>query len=213
MPAAPTRLVFVRHGESMATVRQVIGGHAGCTGLSDHGRHQAEALRERLHRTGELSDASVILTSVLPRAVETAEIIAPAIGGGTLPIARDCDLCELHPGESDGLDWVEFESRYGAPDWRTDPHRPLSPGGESWAGFMGRVGATLDRLATVHAGQTVVIVSHGGIVQGSLVSFLRLPDYGQGVELWVENTSITEWRRSRSDTPWQLIRFSDSAHI
>jgi probable phosphoglycerate mutase len=213
MPAARTRLVIIRHGESLATVNQVIGGHAGCTGLSGHGREQAEVLRDRLLRTGELNDASVMLTSVLPRAVETAEIIAPAIGGGALRIDHNCDLCELHPGESDGLDWVEFESRYGPPDWRADPHRPLSPGGESWASFMGRVGATLDRLATVHAGRTVVIVSHGGIVQGSMVSFLRLPDYGLTVELWVENTSLTEWRRNRPDTPWQLVRFADSAHI
>jgi probable phosphoglycerate mutase len=213
MLAERTRLVLVRHGESLATVNHVIGGHAGCTGLSEHGRQQAEALRDRLLCTAELRDASVILTSVLPRAVETAEIIAPAIGAGALPIQRDCDLCELHPGESDGLDWVEFESRYGAPDWGADPHRPLSPGGESWATFMGRVGATLGRLATVHAGQTVVIVSHGGIVQGSMVSFLRLPDFGLTVELWVENTSLTEWTRRRPDSPWQLIRFADAAHI
>src|SRR3979490_513751 len=127
MLAERTRLLLARHGESLATVNHVIGGHAGCTGLSEHGRQQAEALRDRLLRTAELRDASVILTSVLPRAVETAEIIAPAIGAGALPIQRDCDLCELHPGESDGLDWVEFESRSEAPDWGADPHRPLSP--------------------------------------------------------------------------------------
>ena len=213
MPAAVTRLVLIRHGESLASVNQVIGGHAGCTGLSSRGRVQAEALRERLHRTGELRRTSVLLASVLPRAIETAEIIASAVGDGTLPVQRDCDVCELHPGESDGLDWVEFGSRYGSPDWKTDPHRPLSPGGESWAGFMGRVGSTLERLATAHEGATIVIVCHGGIVQGSVVAFLQLPNFGLGAELSVENTSLTEWSRREPDGPWRLHRFADAAHV
>ena len=49
-----TRLVLVRHAESMATVRRIVGGPRSCTGLSELGRRQAEALRDRLARTGEV---------------------------------------------------------------------------------------------------------------------------------------------------------------
>src|SRR5215218_610345 len=101
-----TRLVLVRHGESMATVDGVVGGHQGCRGLSDRGRRQAEALRDRLVATGEIR-ADVLMASVLPRAVETAEIMAPALGG--LAVEQECDLCEIHPGEGDGLAWSEFQ--------------------------------------------------------------------------------------------------------
>ena len=44
---AETRIVLVRHGESLAQERRVVGGH-GCTGLSDLGVRQVEALRDRL---------------------------------------------------------------------------------------------------------------------------------------------------------------------
>ena len=44
----PTRLILVRHGESVATVNRVIGGPRTCAGLSELGRQQAERLRERL---------------------------------------------------------------------------------------------------------------------------------------------------------------------
>ena len=39
----PTRLVLVRHGESVATVDRFIGGVRTCTGLSDLGRQQTGA--------------------------------------------------------------------------------------------------------------------------------------------------------------------------
>ena len=59
---ARTRLVLIRHGESQVTVDRVVGGSKTCSGLSDRGRRQAEALRDRLARTGELQ-ADVLLAS------------------------------------------------------------------------------------------------------------------------------------------------------
>ncbi|HZI36988.1 MAG TPA: phosphoglycerate mutase family protein, partial [Acidimicrobiia bacterium] len=80
-PPEPTRLVLIRHGESRSTVDRVVGGHRGCSGLTDRGVRQAKALRDRLTETGELAAATAVLTSVLPRAIETADIIAPAFSG------------------------------------------------------------------------------------------------------------------------------------
>ena len=73
-----TRLVLIRHGESVATVERRIGGVRTCAGLSPLGRKQAEALAARLARTGELK-ADAVVASTMRRAVETAEIIAPAL--------------------------------------------------------------------------------------------------------------------------------------
>ena len=57
-----------------ATSKGVVGGHEGCTGLSEHrSGHRPESLRERLGTTGELSEADALYSSVLPRAVETAQ--------------------------------------------------------------------------------------------------------------------------------------------
>ncbi len=202
-----TRLVLIRHGEARAVHQRVVAGQRGCSGLSELGRHQAQLLRDRLWRTGEMT-ADVLLASTLPRAVETAEIIAPALGDPE--IVRDCDLCELHPGEADTLGWDEYRERYGV-DMSTHPFEPMSPGGESLAEFNLRVGRALTRLAGEHEGRSVVVACHGGVVIASLISFLGMPaQRPPSAELVVTNTSITEWER---DGRWRLVRYNDAAHL
>src|SRR5437763_12698127 len=73
------RLVLIRHGDAHAGFHGVIGGPRGCTGLTDRGREQANALRDFLAVSGRVR-ADVLLSSVIPRAIETAEIIAPGLG-------------------------------------------------------------------------------------------------------------------------------------
>ena len=207
-----TRLVLVRHGESRAIIDEIVGGHEGCTGLTDTGRRQAEALRDRLARTHELDDAAAVYTSLLPRAIETAEIIAPAIGDGHR-VERDCDLCEIHPGEGDGLTWTEFGEKYGN-DFGIEPWQPLAPGGESLADFNHRIGTTLFRLARDHRGETIVLVCHGGIVIGSMIEFLQLSRRGlDRANVHPTYTSLTEWVRDDDTGRWALDRFNDHAHL
>mgnify|MGYP003334228632 FL=1 len=91
-----TRLILVRHGESNVTVQRIIGGPRTCTGLSDLGRQQAERLRDRWASTGEV-EADVLIASQYPRAYETAQIVAPALGD--LPIVRDDGWGEHEPGQ------------------------------------------------------------------------------------------------------------------
>ena len=79
VPEPSTHVVLVRHGEADCNVRSLIGGHLGCTGLSPLGVAQAEALRARWEATGEMRGASAFYASVLPRAIQTAESVAPAI--------------------------------------------------------------------------------------------------------------------------------------
>ena len=126
---AMTRIVLIRHGEAQSHVDGIVGGATGCTGLSDLGRRQVGALRDRLARTGELGPVAALYASTLPRAIETAEIIAPAVGDR--PIALEQDLREFDPGEADGMTWQEYQDRYPPPAVR-DPYRPRTPGSESW---------------------------------------------------------------------------------
>ena len=121
--------MLIRHGESMAMVDSVVAGHEGCRGLSDRGRRQVEALRDRLAATGEVR-ADALVASVLPRAIETAEILAPALGG--LPVEQDCDVCEQHPGEGDGLRWEEFEAKYRPEAGASTRTSPSLPAARAW---------------------------------------------------------------------------------
>jgi len=210
------RVVLVRHGQSRATVDRVAGGERGCRGLSELGRRQARALGDRLSGSGELAATTALLASTLPRAVETAELIAPALGG--LPVERERELCELEPGEGDGLTWDVWGKRYEGFDMAAEPFRPLSPGGESWAEFGLRAGRALSRVAGRFVGTTVVVACHGGIIEQSMLNGLHLPAQrppGRRLET-APNTSLTEWLvdlvPGRAQH-WRLVRFADAAHL
>lgn len=221
--ARTTRLTLVRHGESVATVTGVVGGEKGCKGLSELGRRQVEALRDRLAASGELAGTDHLYASVLPRAIETAEILAPAVGAH-LEMVQDRDLCEVHPGEADGLSWDEVQSRYPRSKGPRDPYRAMAPGAESWAEFAVRAGRRLRRLADDHPGEHMVVACHGGVVEASLVALGELP-ITRAFRTEVANTSLTEWElraaptweRSPDDDvgarQWTLVRFNDAAHL
>jgi probable phosphoglycerate mutase len=207
--APVTRIVLVRHGESQAHLDGIVSGHDTCKGLSPWGRRQAEALRDRLAAAGELR-ADVLLSSVLPRAVETAEILAPALGDDLKPEQR-CDLCELHMGESEGLAWEEYRARYLV-EPPLDPHAPVAPGGESLASFQERVSGALHGLVEEFPGRTVVVACHGGVIIGSLIAFfgLSVAQVAQS-QIVIENTGITEWTHKAGR--WRLVRHNDVAHL
>lgn len=208
--AAGTRLVIIRHGEAVSNVEDLIGGHEGCRGLTARGVAQCEALAERLATTGELAGAAAVWTSVLPRAIESAAIVAPAIGFDV--VEQSCSLCEQHPGEADGISWAEFERRYERVSLPgSDPEVPLSPGGESWIEFLDRASAGLLEVASHAPRQLVVVIAHGGVIAASMIRFLGIPEHGAGAQLHAENTSITEW--ARTGQRWRLVRFNDVAHL
>jgi broad specificity phosphatase PhoE len=217
-PATATRMVLVRHGEAVCNVAGVCGGVLGCQGLTARGRGQVEGLRERLAASGELAGADALYASVLPRAVETAELLAPALrrveSGSEEPpldVVTECGLCELHPGDADGLSWSEFTDRFGALDWDDDPGQPIAPGGESWTGFVNRVSASLDKLAVDHPGQLVVVACHAGVIEASLLSKLPVAGGLEGarLQLRTDHASMTTWEVD--DGRWRLLGYNDGA--
>jgi broad specificity phosphatase PhoE len=204
------RLLLVRHGDAHAGFHGVIGGPTGCTGLTPYGRAQAAALRDHLATSGR-ARADVLLASALPRAIETASIIAPGLG---LEIAgHDCDLCEVHTGEADGLTWTEYATRYGPLDMEAEPDRVFAPGGESWNSFHERVARTLARVAREHEDQTVVAVCHAGVIMASLRVLFGIPHPGTGAHLRPSNTGLTEWEHDPAHDRWTLHSFNETHHL
>jgi len=208
-----THIYLIRHGEAYSNVEPIIGGMNGDKGLTPLGIAQAESLRDRLAASGEIR-ADVLIASPLPRARQTAEIIAPALNQ---PIVFEQDVEELRVGEADGMHVGEFREKYGLPDYRVEPFRPIAPGGEYWGEFMLRVATTLDRITREYVDRNIVIVCHGGVVDGSMVNAFQLNSlYIPPVEFHTINTSITEWERRSSGESlglWRLIRYNDAAHI
>lgn len=211
-----TRIVLVRHGQAACNVNGTVGGRKGCTGLTPAGVRQVEALRDRLARTGELADVGAFYASVLPRAVATAEILAPALArwraGGAPRLVADCRLCELHPGEADGLRWSEFAERFGVPDWDRDPDRPIAPGGESWSGFVDRAADAVACLAAAHQDELVVVACHAGVIEATMLAFMPVDQSRRHRNLLrTTHASLTEWEHC--DGQWLLRRYNDATPV
>lgn len=208
-PVPPTRVFVIRHGESNTTVARVVGGPRTCSGLSDLGRRQCERLAARLTEWGDLTGAH-LYASHYPRAIETAELIAPALGDA--PVVIDDGFGEHDPGpDCDGLTFEEFLGRHGMPDWDSEPFAVTFPGGETIAELHHRVGEALHRVTSRHPGETVVICCHGGVINAILRWVLHAAPSGD-FELMTSNTSLTEMQLVAPGR-WRLLRYNDAAHL
>jgi 2,3-bisphosphoglycerate-dependent phosphoglycerate mutase len=207
--ASATTIILIRHGESNVTVNRIIGGHRTCSGLSELGRRQVVRLSDRLAASGGLG-ATALIASNFQRAIETAEAIAPALGG--LPVVVDEGFGEHDPGpDIDGMTFPAYVEKYGTPDWSGDPHVDVFPCGETLARFHLRVGEAIARTTREHEGGTVVVSCHGGVIDAAFRHLLRTAPTG-AFELQTLNTSLTEFRRTPAGV-WRLVRYNDAAHL
>lgn len=203
------RLILIRHGQSYHSPDGTIAELSGCRGLTDYGLAQVHSLADRFRTTCEVRDSHVLMSSPVLRAWQTAAVLAEMLALG--PVVQERDLCEVHPGLADGLTWDAYRTTYGVFDLLASPLRPFAPEGESWVQFLDRVRATLERLATQFAAQTVVAVTHAGFIVASILVLFDVPRPGTGARLDPEYTSITEW--GNADGTWRLIRFNDVGHV
>lgn len=209
----PTNLYLVRHGESFPNVTLIMGGMKGDKGLTERGVAQARALARRLRERPIPVD--VFYASTLPRARQTAEIIADSVGK---PIVWDDEIQELRVGEADGMGFEEARAQYrGMQVFLKELYTPIAPGGESWGSFQMRVSAALERLVTQHAGQNIMAVCHGGVIEVSFLHFMMAgPQLRGSVSFYAENTAITHWRHHVTHSgraEWHIVAHNDCWHL
>ena len=155
---APAELLLIRHGETEWNSAARIQGYRDI-GLSERGRRQAQVLARFL--AGHRLDA--VYASDLSRAIQTAEPLAQQ---RALALRIDARLKERSFGLFEGSTYAEAEARWPHEYaiWsRRDPGHAL-PGGESFLDARRRVLAGLGDIAREHAGQTVAVVTHGGVL-------------------------------------------------
>lgn len=158
------RVLFVRHGETVWNQENRWQGQADVP-LSEVGREQAWRLARRLRAEGR--SVRVIYASDLQRALQTAEILRDALG---VPLVPEVGWREMDIGAWSGLTTAEVIARYAA-EWerlRAGEDLPRG-GGETFAQFQGRLLRCVERLIERHAGEQVVVVTHGGAVRALLL--------------------------------------------
>jgi 2,3-bisphosphoglycerate-dependent phosphoglycerate mutase len=151
-----TRLILVRHGESLGNRDRIFATSPHDLPLTELGYRQA---REAAERIEQLFRPELVVTSAYLRAHETARVIAGAMG---LPLEVEPNLHEREMGAHRGRPYDSFLTE---PDY--DPQRPWAwkpQDGESYEEVQARVGPILNRLAAAHPARDVVVVSHGGVM-------------------------------------------------
>lgn len=153
-----TRIIAIRHGETAWNVDTRIQGHLDIP-LNDTGRWQARQAAQALAD----EPIAAIYTSDLQRAHATAQAVAEATGA---PLVAEPGLRERSFGHFQGRTFAEIEAEQpeNALRWRKrDPHY-APEGGESLVALRERIARTVDALAGRHAGEQVVMVAHGGVL-------------------------------------------------
>ncbi|MBN2256230.1 MAG: alpha-ribazole phosphatase [Anaerolineaceae bacterium] len=175
-----TQLCLVRHGQTDWNLEGRYQGQSDVP-LNENGRIQAQLLARQLQD----KQFEAIFTSDLQRAKETAEILAAIFH---LPVNSDPRLREIHQGEWEGQQVDDIKSRY-ANLWNErmeDPANVRPPGGETVAEVARRVHAALNDIATHHANDPVMVVSHGLAIATALCKINGIP-IGQAYTLIPDN--------------------------
>ena len=104
-------LVLLRHGQSTWNLENLFTGWHD-VGLSERGVAEAEEAARMLSSANLQPD--VVHTSVLVRAIQTADITLGEMGRTWIPVRRSWRLNERHYGALQGLNKKETSERYGA---------------------------------------------------------------------------------------------------
>ncbi|HET7388503.1 MAG TPA: phosphoglyceromutase [Nocardioidaceae bacterium] len=126
-PGAPYTLVLVRHGESEWNAKNLFSGWVDVP-LTDKGREEAVHAGELIAAAGLLPD--VLHTSVLRRAIATAQLALDACDRHWIPVRRSWRLNERHYGALQGKDKKQTLAEHGEEQfmaWRRSYATPPPP--------------------------------------------------------------------------------------
>lgn len=199
-----TTLILVRHGETEWNIERRVQGQIDSQ-LTARGRAQARRAAERLAQT----DVRAVYSSDSGRARETAELIAAPHG---LTVAVRPALRERSYGILEGktMEQVGREDTGWLEAWRADRLRLAPPEGETQPELARRVMSALHDIAAAHAGEQVVVSTHGGPVKCAVFEILQIP-ISSWDRTWIANGSITVL----VGTPERLLvaAFNDTCHL
>ena len=181
-----TRLVFVRHGESMGNLMKVMCGHHDVQ-LTDKGRAQADMTAEYLKDW----HFDAVYSSDLCRAYETCTRILKYHPG--LEIIKDKALRETYIGDWENTPRAEIAERYpeGFRLWATDIWNAHPDGGESIKDATKRLYDAAWRIARENVDKTVLITGHAMAFRTLTCGWLGIPYEQMQDVAWLGNASVT----------------------
>jgi probable phosphoglycerate mutase len=180
-------ILVVRHGESEANVARRLSSAAPGEPLTARGRGQAAALAERLRGRR----ISYVYASPLLRAQQTGQVLAETLGVGlgTLDGVPEVSMgrCE---GSDSAEDWAHVDGTFVR--WLEGDLGAGVDGGETGHEAVARIRSALQEIADQHRGETVVVVSHGGVMSLALPRCTSDVADDYGLKRFVPNCGLVE---------------------
>lgn len=199
-----TRIGFVRHGETDWNIELRMQGHID---LALNAKGEAQALAVGRYFDGLRADA--LYSSDLMRARQTAQPISLAL---CLPVNLRQALRERNFGRCEGLTYAEIVNKF-PDDARAIKCRDpdfVSPGGESRRQHHTRILDCIGGLVSEHPGQTIVVVTHGGVLDVIYRRARGLPPEAPR-DYPIPNAGIN-WV-SIDGERWVIERWGETAHL
>jgi probable phosphoglycerate mutase len=201
-----TRFCLVRHGETDWNAVRRLQGHTDID-LNARGIAQAKQMAHALKSIHLQFD--VLYTSDLQRAAKTAQAIEELFKASAI---SNVALRERHLGALQGLTTDEAPMR--EPElWKSHLSRNVEENlrdGESIQQFADRIRTALEQIREQHLGKTILLVSHGGVLDMMYRIASRQPlDAEKAIA--VPNASLN-WI-SHDGLHWKVDGWADTSHL
>ena len=197
-------LCMVRHGETAWNAEGRVQGQTDVP-LNETGFAQARAVAATL--SGERFAA--IYSSDLLRVTQTAEPSAQALG---LPVRLDARLRERHYGLFETQTYAEVKVLYPE-DYARFRAKELDydfRSGESLHDFYARSIACVSEIAARHAGESVLVFTHGGVLEMAH-RFAQGGELRSMREFEIPNAALN--RLAIAGEEWKILAWADCAHL
>ncbi|MGH9186201.1 MAG: phosphoglyceromutase [Acidimicrobiales bacterium] len=198
----PSTLILLRHGQSTWNAENLFTGWYDAD-LSELGRREAVRAGQLLAEAGIVPD--VVHTSLLVRAIRTADLALEELGRRWLPVRRTWRLNERHYGDLQGKDKKQTAAEFGAaqvkvwrrsydvpppPVDRSSEHHPANdpryadlpphvlPASECLKDVLERMLPWWEDLCVpdLRAGLVVLVAAHGNSLRALVKHFDRISD-------------------------------------
>lgn len=205
-----TELWLIRHGQTAWNAVGRVQGHQDVP-LSSAGVWQANRLAQRFVQESVRRQIDAVIASPLARAWLTAQPVAQALDLDLHAEPRLRERCfgifEGHTLEDIALHWPDAFAL-----WRARDMAWAMPEGESAQQFIERTLEALQAIATDWAGKTVVVVTHGGVLDVAYRHAQGLSWDAPRLHLML-NAAINRMRLRSDPLTLEVVDWGDAAHL
>ncbi len=201
-----TKLIVVRHAESVANTQGIYQGQTYDTGLSSLGKKQAKQLAKYLSGF----PVSQVISSPLRRTYETAVEVTKMHG---CELEFEKKLMETNHGVWEGKEkiWVDKNYKELYRLWQTNPDQVVFPGGEAFTDTVERV---LSFLQGRSFKKNSVIVTHDNIVR-IMIALIRNMNINDvwSIPLETASVNIFEVNKVNNKNMFRVLGLNRTSHL